>query len=156
MFKFILRSKLIIGYAVLLAALVLVLKWLEWKYLMVDNSMEAYIGLLAIFFTVLGVWIARHIVKPKVETVVVEKEVIVTQNGPFIRDEAALEKLNLSAREYEILQLLAKGYSNAEIAGGLFLSLSTVKTHISNLFFKLDVKSRTKAIEKSKRLRIIE
>ena len=70
-------------------------------------------------------------------------------------NEAELKKLNLSNREYEVLQLLVKGYSNAEIAENLFLSLSTIKTHVSSLFIKMDVRSRTQAIEKAKRLKIM-
>ena len=88
-----------------------------------------------------------------VETVVIEKEVVVA--GQSLINENELQKLNLSTREYEVLQLLAQGYSNAEIAERLFLSLSTIKTHVSNLFVKMDVKSRTQAIEKAKRLNII-
>lgn len=117
------------------------------------------IGLIAIFFTILGIWVATQLVKPKIETitetVIVEKEIYVTRPEEFSINRQELEKLNLSTREYEILQLLARGCSNADMAGGLFLSLSTIKTHVSNLYFKMDVKSRTQAIEKAKRLRII-
>ena len=151
-----LKTRHIIGYAFLLAILVFVLKWLQWKFLIVDHALDIYIGLIAIFFTILGVWIATQLVKPKVQKVVVEKEVFTTQPDEFIINETELNKLNLSNREYEVLQLLAKGYRNADIAETLFLSLSTVKTHASNLFVKMDVKSRTQAIEKAKRLKIIE
>lgn len=145
----------IILYGLFLALLVFCLKWLQWKFLIVDNSIEIYIGLIALFFTVLGAWVATQLAKPKIKTVVIEKEVFISQPGDNIINETELKKLNLSKREYEILQLLAKGFSNAAIAENLFLSLSTVKTHVSNLFFKMDVKSRTQAIEKSKRLKII-
>jgi ATP/maltotriose-dependent transcriptional regulator MalT len=84
--------------------------------------------------------------------VVVEKQVYVSG---FSIDEVALEKLNLRPRELEVLQLLSEGLSNAEIGERLFISISTVKTHISGLFEKLEVKSRTQAIDKAKRLRII-
>jgi ATP/maltotriose-dependent transcriptional regulator MalT len=90
-----------------------------------------------------------------VKTVIVEKEVYINPSIDKAINDAELQKLQLSNREYEVLQLLTKGYSNAEIAENLFLSLSTVKTHASNLFYKMDVKSRTQAIEKAKRLRII-
>ena len=112
--------------------------------------------MIAVFFTILGVWVATQLVKPKVRKVVVEKEVYIPQPAGFIINENELRKLNLSNREYEVLQLLAKGYSNIGIAESLFLSLSTVKTHVSNLFVKMGVKSRTQAIEKAKRLQIIE
>ncbi|MGC4130399.1 MAG: LuxR C-terminal-related transcriptional regulator [Bergeyella sp.] len=146
----------IILYGLILAVLVFALKWLQWKFLIADNSIDIYIGLVSVFFTVLGIWIATQIVKPKVQTVIVEKEIIVTQPEEFIINETELKKLNLNSREYEVLQLLTKGHSNADIAQTLFLSLSTIKTHVSNLYFKMDVKSRTQAIEKAKRLKIIE
>lgn len=143
-------GKHILLYGLILAVLVFTLKWLQWEFLIVDNSLDIYIGLIAVFFTGLGVWVATQLTRRK--TVVVEKEVIVSE--PFVLNEDALNKLNLSAREYEVLQLLAQGLSNAQIAEKLFLSLSTVKTHVSNLFVKMDVKSRTQAIEKARRLRI--
>lgn len=141
-------------YALLMAVLVFVLKWLQWKFLIQDHAIDLYIGLIAVFFTALGVWIATQLLKPKTETVIVEKEVHLHLPGEGSINEQALEKLKLSNREYEVLQLLIRGYSNAEIANDLYLSLSTVKTHVSNLLSKMDVKSRTQAIEKAKRLKI--
>lgn len=149
-----LKTRHITLYGLLLAILVFALKWFQWKFLIVDNSLDIYIGLIAIFFTILGVWVATQLAKPKVQTIIVEKEIYINQSDEFAINETELKKLNLSNREYEVLQLLTKGYSNAEIAENLFLSLSTVKTHVSNLFVKMDVKSRAQAIEKAKRLKI--
>lgn len=149
------KTRHIILCGLLLAILVFMLKWLQWKFLIVDNSLDIYMGCIAVFFTILGVWIATQLVKPKVQTVIVEKEVYVSRADELTINETELKKLNLSNREYEVLQLLTKGYSNADIAESLFLSLSTVKTHVSHLFVKMDVKSRTQAIEKAKRLKII-
>ncbi len=146
----------IILYGLILAILVFALKWLQWKFLIVDNAIDIYIGLIAVFFTVLGVWLATQLVKPKVETIIVEKEILVPQPEDFTINQTELKKLNLNNREYEVLQLLAKGHSNAEIATSLFLSISTIKTHVSNLYFKMDVKSRIQAITKAKQLKIIE
>jgi DNA-binding CsgD family transcriptional regulator len=143
-------------YGLILAILIFALKWLQWKFLIVDNSIDIYIGLIAVFFTTLGVWVATQIVKPKIQTVVVEREIIVPQPEKFVLNETELRRLDLSNREYEVLQLMAKGFSNADIANNLFLSLSTVKTHVSNLYLKMDVKSRTQAIGKAKKLKIIE
>lgn len=154
--KIYLRSRHLILYGSILAILVFVLKWLQWKFLILDNSLDIYVGLIAIFFTVLGIWMATQLVKPKIEKVIVEKEIYVETRPQFGINETEVKKLNLSSREYEVLQLLSRGCSNADIADKLFLSLSTVKTHVSNLFFKMDVKSRTQAIEKAKRLKIIE
>lgn len=107
------------------------------------------------FFTVLGVWVATRFVKPRVQEVVVEKEIYVHQLNEHTINESDLEKLNLTEREYEVLQLLAKGCNNAEIAERLFLSISTVKTRVSNLFVKMDAKNRTHAVTKAQTLRIV-
>lgn len=146
----------ILVYGLILAVLVFALKWLQWKFVLVDNAIDIYIGAIALFFTILGIWVASHIMNPKVETLIVEKEIIVQQPEVFTLNTAELQKLNLNNREYEVLQLLAKGHSNADIAANLFLSVSTIKTHVSNLYFKMDVKSRTQAITKAKQLKIIE
>lgn len=153
--RFFISSKHIFLYAAFLAILVLTLKWLQWKFLISDQSLEIYIGLIAVFFTALGIWVATQLTKTKVQTVIVEKEILVPVPSPQQLDEKALEQLNLSKREYEVLQLLAQGNSNNDIANQLFLSLSTVKTHVSNLLLKMDVKSRTQVIEKAQKLRII-
>jgi DNA-binding CsgD family transcriptional regulator len=149
------KSRPIVLYGALMALLVFALKWLQWKYLITDHSLDIYIGLIAVFFTILGVWVATQLTQPKTRTVIVEKEVYLPPSDDFTINETELEKLNLTNREYEVLQWLTKGYSNAEIAAHLFLSLSTVKTHVSNLFVKMDVKNRTQALEKARRLKII-
>ena len=149
------KSRNIFLYGALMAVLVFVLKWLQWKYLIADNSLDIYIGLIALFFTVLGVWVASQLAKPKIQTVIVEKEVYLPQQNPTAVDEVELKKLNLTSREYEVLQLLTQGDSNAEIADKLCLSLSTVKTHVSNLFVKMDVRNRTQAMKKASLLKII-
>jgi two-component system, NarL family, response regulator LiaR len=147
--------KHIILYGLILAILVFALKWLQWKFLILDNAIDIYVGLIAIFFTILGVWVATQLTKTKVKTIVIEKEVYVSLPEEYTINETELKRLNLSNREYEVLQLLVKGYSNADIAANLFLSVSTIKTHVSNILLKMDVKSRTQTIEKAKRLKII-
>ncbi len=157
MFKF----KHIIIYGCCLALLLLLLQWAEYKLLIIDHATEVYITLIAILFTMLGIWLAAKLMKPKTEirteTVVVEKEVYISrsENDSFIPNNGMIERLGISERELEVLHLVAEGYSNQEIAEKLFLSLHTIKTHTSRLFEKLDVKRRTQAIEKAKRLNII-
>jgi NarL family two-component system response regulator LiaR len=150
-----LRNKATILYSISLAFLLFLLKWLELRFIIFDHSFEIYIGFIAIIFTGLGIWLALKLSKPKIKTVVVEKEVIVTRNENFVLNTLMVSELELSRRELEILGLLAQGHSNQEIAEKLFVSLSTVKTHLQNLFLKLDVKRRTQAIEKAKRLSLI-
>ena len=159
-----LKNKGIIIYSISLAFLLFLLKWLELRFIIFDHSFKIYIGFIAIIFTALGIWLALKLsrtdafgTKPKIETVVVEKEVYVTSPNSYrdVLDTSLISKLELSKRELEILGLLAQGHSNREIAAKLFISLSTVKTHIQNLFEKLDVKRRIQAVEKAKRLKLI-
>lgn len=150
------KNKLVILYGAALAAIMLLLKWLEVRFLILDHSFEVYIGAIALLFTVLGIWLARKLTKPKTETIVVEKEVFAAKPEPgFIPDEKALSKFGISKREWEVLALISEGLSNQEIADRLFVSLNTIKTHSSNLFEKLEVKRRTQAIEKGKRLGLL-
>jgi DNA-binding CsgD family transcriptional regulator len=149
------RHKATIVYSISLAFLLFLLKWLELRFIIFDHSFEIYIGFIAVIFTALGIWLALKLSKPKIETVVVEKEVYVNRNENFVLDTSLLSQLELSKRELEILSLLAQGHSNQEIAAKLFVSLSTVKAHNQNLFEKLDVKRRVQAVEKAKRLNLI-
>ncbi|MEM7381430.1 MAG: response regulator transcription factor, partial [Bacteroidota bacterium] len=70
-------------------------------------------------------------------------------------DHGKIKQLGLSSREYEVLQEISNGLSNREIASKLFLSESTIKTHVSNLLIKLDAKRRTQAIQIAKKYRIL-
>ncbi|MBS1573341.1 MAG: DNA-binding response regulator [Bacteroidetes bacterium] len=142
-------------YGISLAFLLFFLKWLELRFIIFEHSYEIYIGLIAILFTALGIWLALKLSKPKIETVVIEKEIYIEKSENFVQNTALISKLELSKRELEVLELLAKGLTNQEIASRLFVSLSTVKAHNQNLFEKLDVKRRTQAIEKAKRLNLI-
>ncbi|MEO5643216.1 MAG: LuxR C-terminal-related transcriptional regulator [Bacteroidia bacterium] len=151
--------KKILLYGLCLGLLTGLLKWLEYRFLIATHAFEIYAGLIALFFTVLGVWAGSKLIKPKnvKEIVVVEKLVTVNVPQPafFEPDQPEIEKRNISARELEVLQLVADGLSNQEIADKLFVSLNTVKTHTSNLFVKLEVSRRTQAIQKAQSLRII-
>lgn len=148
-------NKGILIYGTSLALLLFLLKWLELRFIIFDHAFEIYAGAIAIIFTGLGIWLAIKLTKPKIETVVVEKEVYIQNSGDFVLNEKEITNLGLSKRELEVLQLMAEGLSNDEIAGRLFVSLNTIKTHTSKLFEKLDVKRRTQAIEKAKRLSLI-
>lgn len=152
---FLSKNKLILLYSCSLAILLFLLKWLELKFIILNNSLEIYIGAIAFIFTGLGIWLALKLTKPKKETIIIEKEVYVVTPSEFVLNEKELNRLEISKRELEVLQLMAKGMSNQEIAESLFVSLNTIKTHSSNLFVKLDVKRRTQAVEKAKQLKII-
>jgi two-component system, NarL family, response regulator LiaR len=152
---FIVKNKSIIIYGLSMAGLLFLLKWLELRLVIIDHAFEIYIGIIALLFTGLGIWVALKLAKPKYKTVVVEKEVRINSNEPFRLNETELNRLGISKRELEVLQLMSEGLSNGEIAERLFVSLNTVKTHSSRVFEKLDVKRRTQAIEKAKRIGLI-
>jgi DNA-binding CsgD family transcriptional regulator/uncharacterized membrane protein len=138
-------KRTILIYGIALAALVFILKYLEYRFFVRDVSLEFYIGLLAVFFTGLGIWTGLRLTRTQVITI-----------GPeFALNEIELGRLGISKREHEVLELIAKGLSNREIADKLFVSLNTVKTHSSNLFLKLEVSRRTQAVQKAKELRLI-
>jgi NarL family two-component system response regulator LiaR len=140
--------KTIFLYSLLLALLVALLKFLEYRYFVRALSLEFYIGLLAVFFTGLGIWAGIKLTK--------RKPIVVTPtSSDFVLNGDNLIKFNISKRELEVLELIAIGLSNQEIADKLSVSLNTVKTHTSNLFQKLDVKRRTQAIQKAKALSLI-
>jgi DNA-binding CsgD family transcriptional regulator len=132
--------KTILLYGVALAALTGILKFIEYRFLVRDLSLEFYIGLVAALFAGLGVWAGLRLTR---------REVIIA-NPDFKLNEAELQRLGISKREYEVLELMAQGLSNQEIADKLFVSLNTVKTHSSNLFMKLDARRRTQAVRRAK------
>lgn len=147
------KYKSVLIYGASLALLLLLLRWLEWQFIFVDNSTELYAGAIAVVFTFLGIWLALKLYKPK--TILLEKEVIVNNNESFELNQNAITDLGLSKRELEVLTLMAAGMSNQQIAERLFVSVNTIKTHLSNVFLKLDVQRRTQAVEKARRMRLV-
>jgi DNA-binding CsgD family transcriptional regulator len=129
-------------YAVVLAAGAFALQWLEYKYVTRVFAPEFYVVLIALAFTALGIW-AGHRLTPK------------TAAAPFARNEAAVKSLGLTDRECLMLERLAAGQSNKEIARTLDVSPNTVKTHIANLFAKLEVERRTQAVQKARELKLL-
>jgi len=137
----------VIIYGIAMAALLGLLKMVEYKYLVRDIPLEFYVGVIAVMFTALGIWAGLKLTRPKV----VEVEI----GGPFVRDDQALKRLGISKRELEVLELIAAGLSNQDIADRLFVSTSTVKTHVSSVLAKFDASRRTEAIAKAKEMHII-
>ncbi|MHA4844104.1 helix-turn-helix transcriptional regulator [Flavitalea antarctica] len=141
----------------MLALLAGLMTWAKYRFLLVDHVYEIYGLIIAMVFVGLGIWMGLRLSRPKtiVKQEIVVKEVLVPTQVTSPPDPGMLQELNVSERELEVLQCLARGLSNEEIAGQLFISLNTVKTHLSNLYFKLDVKRRTQAVQKARSLGII-
>ena len=133
--------------------LIVVLKLVEYRFLVVEHSVEIYGGLTALVFAILGIWLGLKLTRK--EEVVVVKEVAVLTTQPFALNEERLRELSITRRELEILELIAQGMSNREIAEKLFVSENTVKTHSSRLFDKLSAKRRTQAVQIGKELGLI-
>lgn len=151
------KHKAVLLYSISLGLLLFLLKWLELRFIIFNHSLEIYIGAIAVLFTALGIWLSQKLTKPKLHTIIIEKEILVKPEAPagFEVNQKAIDQLGLSKRELEVLQLMAEGLSNTEIADRLFVSLNTIKTHVSKLFEKMDVKRRTQAIEMARRLSLI-
>lgn len=149
------KYKNVLLYGSSLALLLFALKWLELRLAIFRHSFEIYIGTIALLFTGLGIWLAVNLAKPKIKTVVIEKEVRVQHLPDFVLNEKEMSRLAITKRELEVLRLMAGGLSNQEIADKLFLSLPTIKTHSSRLFEKMDVERRTQAVDKGKKLGLI-
>ncbi|MDX6443434.1 MAG: hypothetical protein QOH71_508 [Blastocatellia bacterium] len=144
-------KKHILIYGLCGGMLIVLLKLAEYRFLVVQHSIEIYGGLVALLFAVLGLWLGLKLTKNK-ETVII-KEVPAPQF--FTLNEQRLAELGITPRELQILELIANGLSNREIAEKLFVSENTVKTHSSRLFDKLSAKRRTQAVQLGKELGLI-
>jgi DNA-binding CsgD family transcriptional regulator len=139
--------------------LITVLKWSEYRFLVVEHSVEIYAALIAGIFAALGIWLglkltgARH--KVDVKEVFIPAPGPFVPDDPFVPDEKKRDDLGITRRELEILGLVAQGMSNREIAGKLFVSENTVKTHCSRAFDKLGAKRRTQAVQFGKEMGLI-
>ena len=146
-------KKQILIYGLLGGLLIAALKLVEYRFLVVEHSIEIYGGLIALLFAGVGVWLGLKLTRKK--EVVVFKEVMVSAAVPFALNDERLRELGVTPREREILELIANGMSNREIAEKLFVSENTVKTHSSRLFDKLGAKRRTQAVQLGKELGLI-
>jgi DNA-binding CsgD family transcriptional regulator len=154
-------KKTVLVYGLLGGVLIAILKLVEYRFLVLEHSLEIYGGIIAALFAAVGIWLGLKLTKTR-ETVVVREvpvdvrvpvEVHVT--GPFIRNEARLEQLGITPRELNILEAIAAGLSNREIAEQLFVSENTVKTHAARLFEKLSAQRRTQAVQRAKEAGLI-
>jgi DNA-binding CsgD family transcriptional regulator len=154
-------KKIVLLYGLLGGVLIALLKLVEYRYLVLEHSLELYGGIVALVFAVVGIWLGQKLTRERIVTrevtvpVAVRVEVPVVRSGPFVRDQARVEALGLTPRELDILEALAAGLSNKEIAERLFVSENTVKTHAARLFSKLSAKRRTQAVQLAKEAGLI-
>lgn len=135
-------KKTILLYAAGLAGAALLLQWVQYKYVARAFATEIYIVLIAAGFSVLGAFVGYRLTrKPATEG--------------FQKNDAAIQSLGITPREYATLELLASGHTNKEIARKLDVSPNTVKTHLAKLYEKLEVQRRTQAVQKAKDLALI-
>ena len=126
--------------------MITVLRLTEYRFLVLEHSLELYGGLVAVLFSALGIWLGLTLTRKKSEP---------APNTPFTIDQDRQSELGITPRELEILGLIAAGLSNREIADRLFVSENTVKTHSSRLFDKLGARRRTQAVQLGKEARLI-
>ena len=149
-------KKTILLYGLLGGVLIAALKLVEYRFLVLEHSLEIYGGIVAALFAALGIGLGLKLTRTR-ETVIVrevpvrvEVRVPVPAGGPFVRDQARLAQLGITPRELDILEAMASGLSNREIAERLFVSENTVKTHAARLFSKLSARRRTQAVQLAK------
>ncbi len=130
-------------YGVLLTAGAFALEWLDYRRMVVSRSAELYVLLVALGFLALGIYIGVRVLGASAPV------------EPFDGNPKAIESLGISARELAVLEALARGRSNKEIAADLDVSPNTVKTHVARLFEKLGAKRRTDAINRARELGIV-
>lgn len=150
-------KKTVLLYGLVGGVLIALLRLVEYRYLVLEHSLELYGGIVALVFAVVGIWLGQKLTRERVVTreVPVRVEVPVARSEPFVRDQARVEALGITPREMDILEALAAGLSNREIAERLFVSENTVKTHAARLFSKLSAKRRTQAVQLAKEAGLI-
>jgi len=151
-----LRSHVLL-FGLLGGALIAGLRFIEYRWLVVEHSIEIYGGLVAALFAGVGLWLGRRLVHERSTVVIrdVVREVPVPALPAFVRDQARVQALGITPRELEILELIAEGLSTREIADRAHVSENTVKTHSGRVFDKLGVRRRTQAVQRGRELRLI-
>jgi NarL family two-component system response regulator LiaR len=144
-------KKTVLIYGLLGGLLIAVLKIVEYRFLVIEHSLEIYGGIIAALFSALGIWLGLKLTRTRE----IVREVPVPFTGPFERNQARVEQLGITPRELEILEAMAAGFSNREIAERLFVSENTVKTHAGRLFGKLSAQRRTQAVQRAKEAGLI-
>jgi len=140
--------------------LIATLQYTEYRFVVIEHSVELYGALIAILFATFGIWLGLRITRRR-EKIVVREVLVPTSDrdvkptSSFTPDTAQQQSLGITDRELEILTLIARGLSNREIATQLFVSENTIKTHCSRAFDKLGAARRTQAVQRCKELGLL-
>ena len=145
----------IVLYGLVLGALFLLLQYIQYRLLFIQHAESIYTGVVAAICCAAGIWAGVALTRKFQKKAAPDLEPTQQVSPAFSSNEKSILAFNISQRELEVLQLMADGLSNQQIADALFISLNTVKTHTSNVFSKLDVQRRTQAIQKAKALELI-
>ncbi|MEX2177096.1 MAG: helix-turn-helix transcriptional regulator [Gemmatimonadaceae bacterium] len=149
-------KRTVLLYGITGGLLIAGLKFIEYRFLVVEHSLEIYGGLVALVFSAVGLWLGRRLTRPAETGLAAVAGAAPASSGePFVLDGARLQQLGITPREREILELIAAGLSNQEIADRLFVTQNTVKTHASRVFEKLNARRRTQAVRIAKAERLI-
>ncbi|MFO1342577.1 MAG: helix-turn-helix transcriptional regulator [Burkholderiales bacterium] len=147
-------------YGLIGGLMVAALRFVEYRWLVVEHSLELYGGIVAALFSALGIWLGLRLTRRTDIAIAPESasttSAAATASGaPFTRDQMRVAALGITPRELEMLELVATGLSNKEIAAREFVSENTVKTHLSRVFDKIGAKRRTQAVQLAKQMRLI-
>lgn len=148
-------KRTVLAWGLLGGVLISVLKAIEYRFLVFGHSLAIYGGLVALLFAALGIWLGRRLARARVVVREVPVEVGMPAPARFTRNDVELARLGITARELDILEAMAAGLSNREIAARLFVSENTVKTHAARLFDKLSARRRTEAVRRARDAGII-
>ncbi len=135
-------KKTILAFSGLILALLLLFQLSTYSIHSGNLKIELAVAIIAVVFLIVGIYINK-------------KSLHKATSNPKEIDHKKIKALEITSREYEVLQAISEGLSNKEIADKLFLSESTIKTHVSNLLVKLNAKRRTQAIQVAKRYEIL-
>jgi len=148
-------KKHVLTFGIIGGLLICILQWTQYRFLVMEHSVEVYGAVVAAIFAVLGIWLGGRLKGSRTkdagtDTAIVTGPEVQAAGEPFVPDEKKREQLGITRRELEVLELIAEGMSNREIAGKLFVSENTIKTHSSRVFDKLGAKRRTQAVQLGK------
>lgn len=139
----------IIGFGLLILCLLVLFRIAEINFMQGNVKLEIIVAIAAVIFFFAGLYFNNRAEQQRTAST--------PPASPSANaiDYEEIKKAGLTQREHDVLVKMAQGLSNQEIATALFLSESTIKTHVSNILFKLDARRRTQAVQVAKERKIV-